>query len=481
MVKTPPTRHSKSRREPVTIELGPEAVSRITDEKAAGARGQDAAPEPEAELETAGEKDMRAEQADFEPWERDESAAEAAVDPQNPASAVADDDISPKSARPDREPVDSEGEGDASRAAFESAPPESPPEAAARPAAQPSRRGPNAIVAGLAGAVIALLGAGALQYAGVLGAPGSSALADLQGTVASLKGQMASLAQPQNNGDVTARISSLSDSLDKMKADVAALKSNMQADTGDEQAAAKLSDKVTAIENAVSVLQQQQDKAAADLGPLKDRIGSLDAAVKSQGEAAAKQEARLTAVEQSVAQLSGKVEAAASQPKIALAIAASALKSAFERGTPFKAELETFAAVSPHAPQLAALRAYAAKGVPTPAEIAAGMDEAANAMVAAASPEDPKAGFFQRLADSARSLVKVRPVGAVPGKGVPETVARMEADVKAGDYAKALSEYGTLPEPVKAAGAAFTAGLKARLAAQADIDALVADAMKTQG
>ena len=37
MVKTPKTRHSKSRREPVTIELEPGAVSRITDEDAAKA------------------------------------------------------------------------------------------------------------------------------------------------------------------------------------------------------------------------------------------------------------------------------------------------------------------------------------------------------------------------------------------------------------------------------------------------------------
>ena len=71
-----------------------------------------------------------------------------------------------------------------------------------------------------------------------------------------------------------------------------------------------------------------------------------------------------------MSQLSGKVEAQAAQPKIALAIAASALKSALDRGAPFAAELETFAAISPDAPELAALRAYAEKGVPTRAEIA---------------------------------------------------------------------------------------------------------------
>jgi hypothetical protein len=124
------------------------------------------------------------------------------------------------------------------------------------------------------------------------------------------------------------------------------------------------------------------------------------------------------------------------------------------------------------------LRAYAEKGVPTRTEIASQMDNAANAMVAAAEPVDNNAGFFQRLLSSAESLVKVRPIGAVEGKGVPETVARMEVAVNQGDYAKALAEYGTLPEPVKAAGADFAGRLKARLDVEAQIDALISGAMK---
>ncbi|TIT01934.1 MAG: phage tail protein, partial [Mesorhizobium sp.] len=98
-------------------------------------------------------------------------------------------------------------------------------------------------------------------------------------------------------------------------------------------------------------------------------------------ETATAQDGRLAALEQSVSQLSGKVEAQAAQPKIALAIAASALKAALDRGAPFAAELETFAAISPDAPELATLRSYAEKGVPTRAEIAAEMPAAANAMV----------------------------------------------------------------------------------------------------
>jgi hypothetical protein len=167
-----------------------------------------------------------------------------------------------------------------------------------------------------------------------------------------------------------------------------------------------------------------------------------------------------------------------SQPKIALAIAASALKAAVDRGAGFGAELETFAAISPEAPELAALRAHAEKGVPTRADIVAETDAAANAMIAAAKPVNEDAGILERLVSSAEQLVQVRPIGAVEGTGVPETVARMEVAVNQGDFAKALAEYDTLPETAKAAGTDFVSKLKARLDVETLVDKLVAGAMK---
>ncbi|RUX34505.1 phage tail protein, partial [Mesorhizobium sp. M7A.F.Ca.AU.002.02.1.1] len=116
--------------------------------------------------------------------------------------------------------------------------------------------------------------------------------------------------------------------------------------------------------------------------------------------------------------------------------------------------------------------------VPTRAEIASQADAAANAMVTAATPVDENAGFVQSLLSSAQSLVKVRPIGAVEGAGAPETVARMEAAVNQGDYAKALSEYETLPEAAKAAGADFAGKLKARIEVETQVDALISGAMK---
>jgi hypothetical protein len=344
------------------------------------------------------------------------------------------------------------------------------------------RGGINGIAAGIIGGVIALVGAGGLQFAGLLGAPGSGSgvsLDGVNGEIASLKTEIAGLKEAGGNNDAAAKVVGLSSGLEQVKADVAALKSAVeQGGAGDNAGLAALGDRVKQIEAAVAALGKGGNAAPVDLGPLNEKLAGLDALVKSTGEAAKAQDGRLTALEQSVSQLSGKVDAQASQPKIALAIAASALKAALDRGAPFSAELDTLAAISPNAPELATLRPYAEKGVPTRTEIASQMDAAANAMVTAATPVDQNAGFLQNLMSSAESLVKVRPIGAVEGAGAPETVARMEVAVTQGDYAKALSEYNSLPEAVKAAGADFAGKLKARTEVETQVDALISSAMK---
>ncbi len=495
MVKTPKMRHSKNRREPVTIELEPGAVSRIVEADAAKAdsASSDVAEtsaesvvheEPtvlaDAQPETPDEP-VHADQADLEPWEHSDASAQAAPESEDAkASAQAEHPYPAASDAPPRARTSDYNFEDASPKS--GGPKETPDNAEVRNqpmAAQPKRS--NGIAAGIIGGVIALVAAGGLQFAGVLGAPGSGtvSLDGVNGEIASLKSEIADIREASGNGAATAKVDGLSSALDQVKADVASLKSAVeQGGAGDNAGLAALGDKVKQIETAVAALGQAGGAVPVDLAPLNEKLAGLDALVKSAGEAAKAQEGKIAALEQSLSQLAGKVDAQASQPKIAMAIAASALKSALDRGAPFAAELETFAAISPDAPEIAVLRPYAEKGVPTRTEIAGEADAAANAMVAAATPVDENAGFFQNLLASAESLVKVRPIGAVEGAGAPETVARIEVAVNQGDYAKALSEYDTLPEAVKAAGADFAGKLKARIEVETQVDALIAGAMK---
>lgn len=475
MVKTPKTPHSKSRRDPVTIELAPGEVSRVAAEPEDVDEAEQPAHTSQPDAAPPAQEAMRAPQADFEPWEHGEAAAPAAERESAKPSDI--DENGAEEPRPETAPRRAYGYG------FDEAPPksESPddepePLTVGATSKAEKRGGLGMLAAGVIGGVIALAGAGALQYAGLISASGGAATSDAGDRIADLQAQITEL-KNAGDGGVGMKVDNLSAALDQVKADVAALQ-NADASGGGDAALSALSAKVAEIEKTVAGLGQGGGAAPVDLGPLNEKLAALEALVKSTGDASTAQEGRVAALEQSVSQLSAKVEAQASQPKIALAIAASALKAALDRGAPFAAELDTFAAITPDAPQIAALRAYAEKGVPTRSEIATRMDGAANAMVAAAEPVDADAGFFQRLLSSAESLVKVRPIGAVEGKGVPETVARMEVAVNQGDYAKALAEYEALPQAVKAAGAGFAGRLKARLDVEAQIDALISGAMK---
>lgn len=456
MVKTPRTRHSKSSREPVTIDLESDQVSRVekADTDAPTPEPVPSTPEPAVKAEETVKAAAEAKPA--EPPVRDHARDYSFTE--KPAS------------KPDEKPA-AEIAKDTARPTEKAAP--------AQPEPAP-RGGIGLLAAGIVGGVVALAGAGALQFAGVLGAPGGYASTDSSGRIAELQAQVSDLAASRGDDGSAQRIESLSAGLDQLKGELASLKSAVEASAGSSdngEALAALSQKVGELETSVAALGEAARPEAVDLGPVNERLAALEQQVRAAGDGVEQQASRLAVLDQSLADVTGKVEEQAGQPKIALAIAASALKSALERGAPFKAELETFAAIAPEAPQLAGLRSYAEQGVATRTEIAAQVDAAADAMVAADNPVDDNTGFVQRLMSSAEKLVKVRPIGAVEGAGVPETVARLEAAVTQGDYGKALAEYEALPAPVQAAGADFAAALRARMEAEAQVDALVAETM----
>ena len=187
---------------------------------------------------------------------------------------------------------------------------------------------------------------------------------------------------------------------------------------------------------------------------------------------------RIDGLERQVASFSERLAEQAEQPGVALAIAASALKAAIDRGTPFMSELETYAAIAPDSPEVAALRDMAAAGVPTRAAIEAQMPAAATAMIAAGRPVDAQAGIVDRLLSSAQSLVAVRPVGMAEGSDAPAIVARMETLLRNGDLAGALAEYDTLPPAAKAAGADLAAQIRARHSADEIVGRALAAALR---
>ncbi|MDW6022118.1 phage tail protein [Mesorhizobium sp. BAC0120] len=529
MVKPPNIRHSKSRKEPMTIELGPDEVSRIEEPKRTDfAPGtDDLAAHTTSTESSVYEAEGKAESA------VGQSATNEAPTPAEAAAGTDEEGGAAASGRTGQPPLEENAsfigsewppEPEAADAppaeervshAFGRDPGTPPPSASTRVgggeepirAPQPPQRRTvlPAIAAGVVGGVIALLAAGGLQLAGLLPSPDGSAAAPAGESqdVAALKSEMATLRQEvdavktgsgdtANVGrsvtDLSNGVTALSSSLDQVKADITQLKSaGAQGSAGDGAAVEALSRKIAELQSSVAALGEARSGVTQQtIDAINQKIAAVETALASATNTAKAGESRLAAIEQSVTNLSGQltslsdqVSRQAAQPKVALIIAGAALKSAIERGGPFTSEVETFAAIAPGSPELPALREAAAKGVESRDDLLSGMDQAGNAMIVASETPPENAGFWDRLVASAKSLVKVRPIGPVEGDTVAARVARMEVALKGGDLAKALSEYDSLPDASKAAGQAFAERIKARVAAEELVAKALADAMKS--
>ncbi len=475
MVKTPRTRHQKRQREPITINL---AASEVKDEGAAAA--QDVAAEAhETAAEAAGVFEAAAERRDTLLNDIDHN--EAAASQPEPSEQISEPAPEYEPAREsERKPEPTPGPTYSS---------EPPPPAA--------RRG-SGIAGGLIGAALALAGVMGLQWAGVMSSPGATAastpatppvsLAPVEAELAALKQELAALkAAPAPQAP--AADPAIAASIESLKGELSQLQTAVQSGSGGDNAAvAALNSKLQELEasnpaQTIAALdakvKELEAKATAPATEVTEKITSIEGQITVATEAITKSDGRISALEQSVAGLTGQVEQQASQPKVALAIAAAALKSAVDRGGPFTAELETLAAIAPSAAELEPLRPLAQAGVATEKTLIDSFGPVAEAMVAAdVPPVDENAGLVSRLFDSARSVVKVRPVGEVAGEDAGARVARMEVAIKAGRFTDALTEYDAMPEAVKSAGAAYVAQVKGRLDATRLVDQLVANAMK---
>ncbi len=287
-----------------------------------------------------------------------------------------------------------------------------------------------------------------------------SSIDDLGKTVAALKSDLDALKSSVAAGGNGAApdLGPLQDRLARLETEVQNL--HNASGTAGGQDLTEVDNRIADLESKVSGLSDalaQQNGLSSQLADLEQNLSATSTKVQSLADTAqaasqAAQQAsdaagnvaqqaqsnagRLDALEKTVSDLSGRMTAQASQPNVALAIAASALKSAIDRGAPFSTELDTYAALAPksQAEDIAALRDIAKTGVPTRAAIAAEADAAADRMVEAARGANPDTGFFGRLLASAQSIIKVRPVGMAEGDSPAAVVARMEAAVKDGDY-----------------------------------------------
>ncbi len=502
MAKTPGKRHSGPKKEPVVIDLDRDDVKHI-DETAESTDGT-----PESDLAA---KDYGAGEKGEKPDEGTDSAPDQASPGEaETAGAWQEEELAREEARAEESESEAElaakdyGAGDDNDQGEEPAAARAD-EMAGHAPGRPAQRSAvlPAVGGGIVGALVALTLAGGASYLGLLPSGGGNAnteIAQVRAELLAMNDRLAadeaasreeippgvSRALDEARGGIdslTRSIGSLQGEVDDLKQ---ALSAGVTAAGGDALSEGALA-RLEALENRLGELagtveaanQLARDAAGKAEQAAGDAAKAADAANEAGAEAASIG-SRLDTLASDVAALAGKVSEGSGQSEVARAIAATALKSAIDRGSPFMGELETFASVAGTSPAIEALRALAAGGVPTRGEISEEAAAAAYAMIGAAEAPPADASLLDRLASSARSLVKVRPTGDVEGESAAAIAARMESAVQRGDYAKALEEYETLPEASKQAGAAFAARIKARMEADRLVDDVLSSALRTQ-
>jgi len=454
MVKSPRINHAKDKKEPLTIDLGTDEVKRMPKEgePSSEARASSSAASKAGATAAGGDKPKPAE-ADAKP------AGASAKDTPTPSAFGRD-------AKPGAGPTPPKQDTGPT-------PQMSPPPVRSTP-----RRG-RAFAGGILGGLIVAALLGGAYFAGFV-PPRAGDDSALRAELQAVRDSAAPLQQGITS--LTTQLYEMGLVVNQNKDAIAALQ---QAGAGAAPADidARLAGFQQRIDGGLAALRERvdalpQQSAAPDIAPLQAEIARIDTAAK---EAAAAQQAlagRIDGLERQVAAFSERLAEQAERPGVALAIAASALKAAIDRGTPFMSELETYASIAPDSPDIAALRDMAAAGVPTRAAIEARMPAVATAMIDSGREVDPQAGIMDKLLSSAQSLVSVRPVGMVEGDDVPAIVARMETLLRNGDLAGALAQYDTLPPAAKEAGADLAAQIRARHSADEIVGRALAAALR---
>lgn len=263
-----------------------------------------------------------------------------------------------------------------------------------------------------------------------------------------------------------AQIQQLVDRIGKLEQRPAAAPAN----GGDTAGLAALTQRIDALEKRPTASADAADARKA----LGDRLAALEQKVSAAaGNAQAAQELRgeidslkqqVTSVNQAVTQRQDAATAAQ-----ALVLAAGQLRSSLSGGQPFQQDLQAVRALNIAdagvTQPLDAVAPYAAKGIPTRAQLTDRFEPLAGEIVRA-DIRGEGSSWIDSAVGKLSTLVTVRREGGgVVGTTTDAVVARAEAALAAGNLAKAVEELSTLQGPAAQTAAPWLADAKARLAA----------------
>lgn len=218
---------------------------------------------------------------------------------------------------------------------------------------------------------------------------------------------------------------------------------------------AKATETVTALSARLDAVTAKVD-AAADPAPLIAVVrGDIDA-VKG----------RVEKIEQA--------DLAGSARRAALGAAVANLSRAAQSGQPFQAELSVARGLQPADANLAAVAAFADKGVAVPSVLQARFATYADAAVKAERDATTGEGL-DRLWSGVTAMVTVRTTGTPNGADTGSILARADAKLKAGDLRAAHAETERLAGPARTAMEPW----RREAAARVKLDAAIAAASRS--
>ena len=246
---------------------------------------------------------------------------------------------------------------------------------------------------------------------------------------------------------------------------------------------AALETQIKALAEAVGVLGRRGDEALAAAREARVRAdaGAAEISELTQKPPASVDRSDFEALANRVAAAERSEKAAekaaeSADRAVRLALAATALNAAVERGDAFAAELATVKALGADPKLVAALEPFARAGVPTAATLARQFSALAPSLLQASEPP-PRDSVLGRLQLNAEKLVRIRRVDEAPGSDGAAIVARGEAKAGRGDLAGAVAELGELPPNARAPAEAWIKSVQARIAAIDASRRLAADAL----
>ena len=289
------------------------------------------------------------------------------------------------------------------------------------------------------------------------------------------------------------RMSEIEVQLDKLRAAAQAT----PPDGGLTPRIANVETQTKALNDAIAALTRRVDEIAAsthDLATEAKAAAAAATAAAAEGKAAAQSKEqsgdldqiakRIETLENAVKTLSADTARASSSADdhLARAAAAAALAAVVERGAPFNAELASVTTLGADENATAALKPFAAEGLPSAAALGRELVQLLPALRQASIAAPTESSLIARLELNAQKLVRITRTDSAPTGDDPSSIiARVDTDARSDDIAGALADIARLPPQPRALAADWANKAQAREAAIAASRRIAAEATAALG